>query len=122
MSRNQTTINKEFVLSDNIHSDDDMQQNWRWVDHFTSEVADNTPAVRKGKYTGNGLVQVVPIADCPGPPFWMAIQPITGGNPFVTLVPYATGPITAWDQSGFTLNKSSIYNTPKTVYFFYLLA
>ena len=121
MGRLETRVSKEFFFSDDTRPDA-VAQNWRWLDHFLSELVDNLPTPRKGTYTGNGLAQAVTIPDLGGVPFWGIIQDAAGGTPFITLTPYATGAITAWSQQGFTLLPTGAYNLPGHTYNWYFLA
>lgn len=117
MPRLSTTIAKEFFLGPTW----DMESAER-VDHMLAEIAENTPAIRKGRYFGNGIVQNILVGDLPQTPIFAMLQPVLGGVPFFTLIPYATGPITAWTKDGFTLAASGAYNTPLIGYYYLVIA
>jgi len=117
MARLSTTIAKEFFLSPEW-----VAENAERLDHFCQEVADNSVAVRLGSYTGNGIAHAITIGDLPQTPVFAMLQPSTGGTPFFTLTPYASGAITSWTRSGFTLAAGSAYNTPLSSYLYLVLA
>lgn len=117
MGRLSTSIFKEFFLSAEWS-----QAQAERLDHFCGEVANNVVAVRIGSYTGNGIVHAVLVQDLPQTPILALIQPTVGGTPFLTLVPYASGAITAWTRDGFTLLASGAYNTPGAIYKYVVLA
>jgi len=117
MGRLSTTIVKEFFLTPEWGP-----QHAERIDHMLEEIAQNTPAIRKGRYFGNGLVQTIVVGDLPQTPIFVMLQASLGGTPFLTLVPYATGAIIAWTKDGFTLSASGSYNMPLTSYFYLLVA
>lgn len=111
-------LRKNFNLTTGQQWDDDLAE---IIDSMFEEIVSRHVSLKTGTYTGNGRIQSVPVKELPGNPKLLIIQPALGGTPYLTLVAYPAGKVTAWSQASFVVSDDAAVSSPGVRYRYFIV-